>query len=134
MTGHDRVTIDQAAALTGVSRDTIKRRLRTGRLPNATRGNPHGHRDRPWLIPVSDLAAAGLPLPNQPAPGGPARNTGNPDNPPRSCRHCDRLNERIDGLTALAAAQERHIDDLRTQLAHTRQLLDQHLRHRNRDD
>lgn len=46
----------QAAALCGVSVDTIKRRLRDGWFPNAWRSGA----DQRWAIPLRDLIAAGL--------------------------------------------------------------------------
>lgn len=58
----DRVTIQEAVRLTGVSRDTIKRDLEAGRYPGATKGV--GGND-PWLIPVADLEAAGRHQPPQ---------------------------------------------------------------------
>jgi len=45
----------------GVSRDTIKRRLRAGRLPSAFRADTErGPQTGPWMIPWVDLAVAGL--------------------------------------------------------------------------
>ena len=50
-------SITDAAVVCGVHRDTIRRLLRAGRLPNATRpGGVNG----PWRIGAGDLAAAGL--------------------------------------------------------------------------
>lgn len=43
-----------------MSIDTIKRRLREGRFPNATRGIGRGNRSQPWLIPAADLVDAGF--------------------------------------------------------------------------
>lgn len=60
-----RLTLTQAASETGTSLSTIKRRLRGGAFPNA--GQDHGGR---WLIPVTDLIAAGL-RPGRPAPPDP---------------------------------------------------------------
>jgi uncharacterized protein YlxW (UPF0749 family) len=48
--------LDAAARACGVSCETIRRRLRTGRLPGAFRDGPAGA----WQIPVSDLVAAGF--------------------------------------------------------------------------
>ncbi len=57
MDPHDATySINAAAAVCGVHRDTIRRLVRTGRLPTAGRTGVNG----PWRIPASDLAAAGL--------------------------------------------------------------------------
>ena len=50
-------TPQEAATLCGVSRDTIKRRLRRGQFPNAHRQD--GPTDA-WRIPEQDLRDAGL--------------------------------------------------------------------------
>jgi hypothetical protein len=49
-------TLKQAAEEAGVSRDTIKRRNAAGEFPNAYQD----HRGV-WMIPLTDLLAAGLP-------------------------------------------------------------------------
>lgn len=56
------VTQRQAAELAGCSKDTIIRARLAGRLPHATL---EGHT---WLVPVSDLVAAGLYDPNASEP------------------------------------------------------------------
>ncbi len=79
--------------------DTIKRRLRNGAFPNATRGAGHGNREAPWLIPVADLLAAGLPariVEN-------AAVTGDPET-------------RLAVQEAVIAAQHAHLHDMRTEL------------------
>ena len=49
-------TITAAAELCKVSRDTIKRRVRGAKFPNAVRAGE----DRHWLIPLQDLIEVGL--------------------------------------------------------------------------
>lgn len=101
----DLLTIDEAARTCSVSRDTIKRRLRRGEFPAAVRGQPVGERPPPWLIPLSDLVAAGLrPLC---VPAGEAE--------------IDRsdplaLREALARQEALSAAREAHLLDLRTEI------------------
>jgi excisionase family DNA binding protein len=60
--------IRTAAELAGVSDDTIRRRIRSGELPRAKRGE---RLTDPWSIPMGDLVSAGL-LPGAPADAGPA--------------------------------------------------------------
>jgi hypothetical protein len=50
------LTVKEAADLRGVSPDTVSRAIKAGHYPGATRGT--GPND-PWLIPLSDLIAAG---------------------------------------------------------------------------
>ena len=56
-----KVTIVDAAMITGRSRATIKRRRDKGRFPNSEQVGSLGT----WLIPISDLVAAGLLAPDQ---------------------------------------------------------------------
>jgi hypothetical protein len=61
----DRVelTVTQAAQATCVDRRTIRRRVDAGDFPNAHRKTgKDGPDSGPWLIPMSDLLAAGLSL------------------------------------------------------------------------
>lgn len=53
----ETLTVADAAEACAVSQETIRRRLRDGRLPNAVR-DPHPYGQ--WKIPVTDLVAAGL--------------------------------------------------------------------------
>lgn len=55
------LTVKEAAAACGVSIKTIRRRLDSDSFPNALRGaGPREGLEGPWLIPTSDLLAAGL--------------------------------------------------------------------------
>jgi hypothetical protein len=95
-----------AAALTGVSIDTIKRRLRAGAFPNATRGPAVGERTAPWLIPAGDLIGASLPaqmVENQAVLGS--------------------AETRLAVQEAVIAAQHAHLQDLRTELTRLTTLL-----------
>lgn len=58
-------TISQAANLTGLHRDTIKRRLRAGDFPRATQDAAGT-----WRIPRADLTGAGLTVGERPEPQG----------------------------------------------------------------
>lgn len=55
----DALTINEAAIVCGVSRDTIIRRMRAGAFPRRRRDSS-GRLDGRWLIPLADLRAAGL--------------------------------------------------------------------------
>ena len=50
------LSVNEAAIACSVSSETIRRRLRTGRLRGAFREGPHGA----WRIPVSDLVDDGF--------------------------------------------------------------------------
>lgn len=53
--------VNEAAVVTGVSRDTILRNLKAGAFPRSRRAQgADGAATGPWLIPVADLSAAGL--------------------------------------------------------------------------
>lgn len=114
------LTIKAAAEACAVSRDTIKRRLRANQFPNASRAPARSGRSAPWLIPVSDLAEAGL------APAvdvGPSERAGVD---PMELRTAVAHHE------ALAIAREAHLADLRTEVrrlhervAHLTRLLEQ---------
>lgn len=53
-------TLVEAAAVTGLSRVTIRRYLDAGKFPNARRDTSTARRPAPWLVPRSDLRALGL--------------------------------------------------------------------------
>ncbi len=50
------LTLSEASATMGVSKDTLKRALRAGKLPNARQRDDDS---RTWEVPIGDLAAAG---------------------------------------------------------------------------
>lgn len=50
------LTLSEASATMGVSKDTLKRALRAGKLPNARQRDDDS---RTWEIPIGDLASAG---------------------------------------------------------------------------
>lgn len=67
--GEGTVGIEEAARICGVSEETIRRRLRAGRLAHAQREpGPSGA----WRIPVADLMVAGLTLSTQQQSSGPS--------------------------------------------------------------
>lgn len=100
------LTIDAAARACSVSRDTIKRRLRNNQFPGAVRGEPAGNRPPPWLIPVEDLAAAGL----RPAvaDAGSLETTDPEDQ--------SALRAALAHHEAVAGAREHHLTDLRAEV------------------
>lgn len=59
-------TVGEVIERCGVSKSTVKRRLRDGTFPNATQDDP-ANPQSPWRIPIEDLLAAGL-NPGRPTP------------------------------------------------------------------
>lgn len=60
------LTLSEAAAASGASRVTLRRRLDAGSFPNAFRSDTDGKgRKDTWRIPVGDLIAAGFVLPGE---------------------------------------------------------------------
>jgi len=55
-------TLAEAAAVTGLSRVTIRRYLDAGRFPNAFRDDSTPRRPAPWRVPRADLSALGRTL------------------------------------------------------------------------
>lgn len=100
------LTLSEASAAMGVSKDTLKRALRNGRLPNARQRDDDS---RTWEVPVGDLAAAGYrpksaELASVPAP----RNPHEQDNDPALRELRDRVDHLQHELTvARALADER---------------------------
>jgi hypothetical protein len=62
-------TVGEVVHRCGVSKSTVKRRLREGAFPNAYQDDPTNPQS-PWRIPVEDLLAAGL-NPGKPGPPDP---------------------------------------------------------------
>lgn len=52
----EHLGLHQAAIRCGVSEETIRRRIKSGRLPRAVQNGPNGG----WAIPIADLVSAGL--------------------------------------------------------------------------
>jgi len=110
-------SISKAANECGVSRDTIKRRRAAGGFPNAYQDGRSQ-----WMIPVTDLLAAGL-HPGRPSPpqGGAH---GQHENAPerRPGREAELENElrvmevKLAGERQLRQAAERNAEDLRASL------------------
>ncbi len=76
ISGKSSFSLVEAAAVTGLSRVTIRRYLDAGKFPNATRDTSTPRRPPPWRIPPSDLIALGLTIrepetEHQPASGPP---------------------------------------------------------------
>lgn len=100
------LSITEAAVACAVSRDTIKRRLRSGRFPNARRSVQDGQ--TAWLIPVGDLIDAGL----QPSLDS-ARASDADDGWDARRRRADRLRAASDRVRQL----EQQLLELRVELA-----------------
>jgi hypothetical protein len=62
-------TVGEVVERCGVSKSTVKRRLREGSFPSAFQDDP-ANPQSPWRIPVEDLLAAGL-NPGRPSPPDP---------------------------------------------------------------
>ena len=96
----------EAARLSGCSKDTIARARQAGRLPHARL------RDRRWVIPLDDLVAAGLCAPEQDSArfgsdAGPGDADGSPGSPSVELA---RALVRVGALEDLVARQD---DELR---------------------
>jgi hypothetical protein len=109
------LSLAEAVAATGKSRNTLRRFLKAGEIEGATQ-LPGGS----WAIPVEGLLAAGLPLhrPDR----GPAPDPA-PGNGPQVTGELDRLREevtrlRVELASARTAAEERGraLEDLRVAL------------------
>jgi hypothetical protein len=99
MSGSPTVNRSEAAALCGVSKDTIRRRQRAGRFPNAE------ETDAGWMIPVADLVEAKLLDPWDLDGGAEAAASAAPD-----------LQQRVAELTQLLERERSEVEFLRTAL------------------
>jgi hypothetical protein len=103
-------SLAEAAAVTGLSRVTMRRYLDAGRFPNATRDPTTARRPLPWRIPASDLVAAGLRIGEpmtRPEPASAAANDlGAKD-------QANELLTEVAVLRAVAAERERWLADLK---------------------
>jgi hypothetical protein len=109
-------TISQAARVAGVHRNTVRRYLDGEKFPGAFREDPGA----PWLIPISDLIAAGLHI-------RPPTADGRRDKAERARRETQRrldalavqvqeLTTRAESAEALLAEREHRIEDLQRAL------------------
>jgi hypothetical protein len=69
-------TVGEVVDRCGVSKSTVKRRLREGAFPGAFQEDPASAQS-PWRIPVEDLLAAGL-NPGKPSPPDPVNPVSEP--------------------------------------------------------
>ena len=99
--------VEEAAQLCGVSDETIRRRLRAGRLPNAVRA---AGASSAWRIPLSDLIADGF----QPQTASGEDGT---------LAELERLRAALDGAERLLAERLARIDELQTHVADLRRFL-----------
>lgn len=104
----DLLTIEQASQACGVSRDTIKRRLRRHEFPHAIRGVARGQRVPPWLIPVGDLLDAGFVPSAALAAAGALEGDG--------LDEISHLRDRAARLEGLLLARDAHLQDLRAEV------------------
>ncbi len=107
------LTLSEAAAASGASRVTLRRRLDAGTFPRAYRSAAGGKgRKDTWLIPVSDLVAAGFVLARgeQAAAATPGRRIAELE-----ARVTD-LEREVAVWKARAEERERHLEDLRDAL------------------
>ncbi|HYV00977.1 MAG TPA: hypothetical protein VEM93_01340 [Actinomycetota bacterium] len=103
------LTISEAAFVCRRNRGTIRRRLEAGAFPNARRAFGDG----PWLIPVTDLDAAGYKVSREFAP-----EVTQPDTPRVAELELEIavLREKLSSVETLAGEREARIMDFRTTL------------------
>jgi excisionase family DNA binding protein len=108
-----RLSIDEAARVLGVSRPTIRRRLRSGGLKGSQVTTPHG---RKWLVdvPTPLAAAAEEPVTPQGGSAGP---------PPPPAREVELLQAHVDDLRRQLEDRTREVGQLHTLLAQAHQRL-----------
>jgi len=110
VTQRPELTIKEAATSCGVSDKTIRRNLK--KFPNAHRLDaPSGPKAGPWVIPVTDLLAAGYQVGRPSSPEEPQ----SADAPPsRTDTEANELRKRIEELEQADLDREREIAKLRT--------------------
>jgi predicted DNA-binding transcriptional regulator AlpA len=114
------LTLSQAAESCQTSRSTIRRKLDAKEFPNAYRD---GGDDGPWMVPVTDLIAAGL-KPNAPRAEpeqvgqseASAPIQGQPEEIARLERELFEERARRKAAEEIAAERQRSLDDLRMAL------------------
>lgn len=107
-------TLTEAAAVSGVSRVTLRRWLDAGRFPSAFQQPPVGKAPATWLIPAADLIAQGLSLDS--TGSSPRRRSDRSFEP-------DTYGSRLAVAEALAEERLRTIESLNRQLVEMRTLL-----------
>jgi len=119
------LSLSESAHAAGCARITIRRALDAGRFPQAKRADgPGGPGSGGWLIPVTDLLAAGFRLgrpapPESAEPVSPNSQIQAPDTPDELARlraEIAGLRRRAELAEALAAERGRHLEDLRLAL------------------
>lgn len=112
--------VQQAARECGVSVATIRRRIKDGSFPNAEQGAGGA-----WLIPVTDLIAAGL-NPGQPSPPDHSQGVATEHSHAENAHSHDygqRASPQVEGYAQLEQkllSEQREVEHLRTQV-HTLQ-------------
>ena len=111
------LTLSQAASACNTSRSTIRRKLDGKEFPNAYRDAGD---DGPWMVPVTDLIAAGLkPNASRPEPeqsGQTEQSSAQPDEVARLERELFQERERRRAAEEIAAERQRALEDLRLAL------------------
>lgn len=115
-----RFTIAEAAHVCGVSVDTVKRRLRAGALPGASRRPGDGNGT--WLIPAPDLVGAGL------LPAAAVADAAGLAEQRRELREVGLLRQRVAEMDAALQAAERLLCQRDEEVAFLRRLVERSLR------
>lgn len=108
------LTLSDAATSCGTSRSTIRRKLDAKEFPNAYREGDDG----PWMVPVTDLLAAGLKVnaPTKPEADATEETTAAPDDVARLERELIEERARRRAAEEIAAERQRALEDLRLAL------------------
>ncbi len=104
----------EAASICGVSLDTVRRRIRAGKIPGAVRLGeaPFGE----WALPLAGLVASGLSPQSQPAAQR---------NPGAGGPEIAELRAEVVRWQERAEAAERMVDELRSEITFNRRVLEQ---------